>query len=155
MVGIARWECRFLLPSSHVRPTSGASTFGACGYTPKYNKLFSIQSIERGIKFARNAGGLSSDHLTYVLEQAELPTTGSVKQLRARLKRNLGQCLRPFVPWYMYPHTQRDYDRLADRESRYDELTAEFRAHWGRIDAAEELRKIRERVEAWQATAGA
>ena len=64
--------------------------FGACGYTPRYNKLFSIQSIERGVKFARSAGGLNGDHLTYVLEQADLPTTGSVRQLRARLKSNLG-----------------------------------------------------------------
>ena len=50
----------------------------------------------------------------------------------------------------MYPRT--DYDRVAERESKYDELDAEFRAKWERIDAAEELRKICEKVTQWQGT---
>ena len=120
----------------------------ACGPIPRYNKLFSIQSIERGVKFTRSVGGLNHNHLVYVLEQAYLPTDGSVAQLRKRLKINLGRCLRPFVGWWMFPRT--DLDFVADRESRYDELEAEFRDKWERIDAAEELRKMREKVTKWQ-----
>ena len=122
--------------------------FSACGWTPRYNMLFSIRSIERGVKHPRAVGGLNYNHLVYVLEQAQLPTDGSVIQLRKRLQDNLGRCLRPFVHWSMFPRT--DLDRVAERESRYDELEAEFRAKWERLDAAEELRKMREKVEKWQ-----
>jgi hypothetical protein len=120
----------------------------ACGYVPRYNKLFSIQSIQRGVKFTRSVGGLNQDHVIYVLEQANLPTDGSVAQLRKRLKINLGRCLRPFVGWWMFPRT--DLDFVAEREYRYWQLEAEFRAKWERIDAAEELRKMREKVTRWQ-----
>ena len=48
----------------------------------------------------------------------------------------------------MFPRT--DFDFVAEREYRYDELDAEFRAKWEQIDAAEELRKTREKVTRWQ-----
>ena len=71
----------------------------------EWNVLFSMLSIQRGVSKTRAAGGLNAVHIRFVLEVAELPTDGNITELRARLRENLGRCLRPWTPWHRYPRT--------------------------------------------------
>ena len=110
--------------------------FGACGHVDRYNSLFSLQSIQYAVTKCRARGGLNGDHIRYVLQQAGLPTYGSVPQLRRRLADNLGECMRPFAPYYMYPRTDIDTlhacneasNKLYDKqhEARERELVARW-----------------------------
>ena len=89
----------------------------ACGDVDRYNKLFSVQSIQNSIRKSRAKGGLNGDHIKYVLKQAGLPTDGSVPELRSRIKDNLTAALRPFTSYRMYPRT--DLDKLITRNEAY------------------------------------
>ena len=110
--------------------------FGACGNVDRYNSLFSPQSIQNAVTKCRAKGGLNGDHIQYVLRQAGLTTYGSVPQLRRRIADNLGQCLRPFTPYYMYPRTDIDalheFNEASNKlyDEQHDARERELVARW-------------------------
>ena len=114
--------------------------FGACGNVSRYNALFSVFSIQNAVRKCRAKGGLNGNHIRYVLKQACLPTDGSVKQLRARIRDNLGTCMRPFVPYHMYPRT--DLDKLYAHNAKYGMICARQREARERQLAAEHLTQL-------------
>ena len=88
------------------------------GHRPAmYNVLFSMGSVTRGVSKTRADGGLNAVHIRFVLDVVGLSQDGNLTQLRARLKENLGLCLRPWTPWYLYPRSDWDAYKAAHYEA--------------------------------------
>lgn len=82
-----------------------------------YNVLFSMILVTRGVSKTRADGGLNAVHIRFVLDVVGLSQDGNLTQLRARLKENLGLCLRPWTPWYLYPRSDWDAYKAAHYEA--------------------------------------
>ena len=103
---------------------------------PEWNVLFSVLSIQRGVKKSRYHGGLNSDHIRHVLRAVDLPDDGNTQELRDRLGKNLERCMWPWLPPWGRPAIIPDAvtPLISAEHKALDKANALMAAHFDDVD---------------------